>query len=342
MVTPTYYVTFTFCTLVTSVILYKGLKASGSQIMTVVLAFFVICTGIFILQMSKVDPRKLSQVDEHTTLLLEAARQEVDPLAVRKASIRRSGTLRSRRSELRSRTSSGPASNGSVRSDSMPQVSLAGHITGEDDPDELGLDFDLDDVSSTHEIVQKTEEPGLDSLRGTFGAIGTIIRAKRRARAFSAASHARSELSQHTNQDHSAGSGEMLRTRSGSGGGLHPNMRPSWLPHGPWSTPKGSRFQAMEIPGDDIEKGKVEMIEKNGSSDKVVVTPGSFGLPGLFASRSPSPTSTGQGSAANIQLNPSKGSPLATLGASDSEKSGASDKSEGDDPPITEKDIAEK
>ncbi|KAI0348185.1 DUF803-domain-containing protein [Trametopsis cervina] len=62
MVTPTYYVTFTFCTLVTSVILYKGLKASGSQIMTVVLAFFVICTGIFILQMSKVDPRRLTQV----------------------------------------------------------------------------------------------------------------------------------------------------------------------------------------------------------------------------------------------------------------------------------------
>ncbi|THH02364.1 hypothetical protein EW026_g530 [Hermanssonia centrifuga] len=61
MVTPTYYVTFTFCTLVTSIILYKGLKASATQIMTVVLAFVVICTGIFILQMSKVDPRKLAK-----------------------------------------------------------------------------------------------------------------------------------------------------------------------------------------------------------------------------------------------------------------------------------------
>lgn len=43
-------------------ILYQGLKASATQIITVVLAFFVICTGIFILQMSKVDPRKLEKV----------------------------------------------------------------------------------------------------------------------------------------------------------------------------------------------------------------------------------------------------------------------------------------
>ena len=72
----------TFCTLVTSVvrtvvcsfkwyaqltehiaqILYQGLKASASQIITVVLAFSVICTGIIILQMTKVDPRSLNNV----------------------------------------------------------------------------------------------------------------------------------------------------------------------------------------------------------------------------------------------------------------------------------------
>ncbi|TDL17287.1 DUF803-domain-containing protein [Rickenella mellea] len=75
MVTPTYYVMFTFCTLVTSVILYQGLKASASQIVTIALGFFVICTGIFILQMSKVDPRQL-KVDEHTSILLQATRQE--------------------------------------------------------------------------------------------------------------------------------------------------------------------------------------------------------------------------------------------------------------------------
>ncbi|KAI0756266.1 magnesium transporter, partial [Daedaleopsis nitida] len=52
----------TFCTLVTSVILYQGLKASASQIITVVLAFAVICTGIIILQMTKVDPRSLENM----------------------------------------------------------------------------------------------------------------------------------------------------------------------------------------------------------------------------------------------------------------------------------------
>jgi len=81
MVTPTYYVIFTFCTLATSVILYQGLKSSAAQIMTMVLAFFVICSGIFVLQMSKVDPRKLNRkfVDNRTTLLLELAKHEVSP-----------------------------------------------------------------------------------------------------------------------------------------------------------------------------------------------------------------------------------------------------------------------
>lgn len=36
-------------------------------------------------------------------------------------------------------------------------------------------------------IVERTEEPGLDSLRGTFGAFGTMIRARRRATALSEA-----------------------------------------------------------------------------------------------------------------------------------------------------------
>ncbi|KAL5485440.1 hypothetical protein ACEPAI_8082 [Sanghuangporus weigelae] len=78
-VTPTYYVLFTFFTLVTSVILYQGLKASASAIITIALAFLVICSGIFILQMSKIDPRHLTKVDRKTTILLQAAREEVKP-----------------------------------------------------------------------------------------------------------------------------------------------------------------------------------------------------------------------------------------------------------------------
>jgi hypothetical protein len=78
-VTPTYYVLFTFCTLVTSTILYQGFKASAAQIITIVFGFLVICTGIFILQMSRIDPRKLKNVDRRTTILLQAAREEIKP-----------------------------------------------------------------------------------------------------------------------------------------------------------------------------------------------------------------------------------------------------------------------
>ncbi|KZS98508.1 DUF803-domain-containing protein [Sistotremastrum niveocremeum HHB9708] len=118
MVTPTYYVMFTFCTLCTSIILYEGLKSSGAQIMTMVLGFCVICTGIFILQMSKVDPRQLT-VDPKTSMLLQAARSEVEPAGA-------------------------------------------------------GEENDLE------KEVKATEEPGMDALRGTLGAIGSVIRARRR------------------------------------------------------------------------------------------------------------------------------------------------------------------
>ncbi|CED82048.1 Uncharacterized conserved protein [Phaffia rhodozyma] len=110
MVTPTYYVTFTTCTLVTSIILYKGLKASAVQIITIMLGFLVICAGITILQMSKVDPKTLTSLDRKSTILLAAQRPTEDQ---EKA------------------------------------------ITG-------------------------TEEPGVDALRGGFGAIGSIIRARSR------------------------------------------------------------------------------------------------------------------------------------------------------------------
>lgn len=53
LVTPTYFVTFTTFTLVTSIILYQGLKATAIQLITMFLGFLVICVGITILQMSK-------------------------------------------------------------------------------------------------------------------------------------------------------------------------------------------------------------------------------------------------------------------------------------------------
>ncbi|KAJ3524475.1 hypothetical protein NMY22_g10979 [Coprinellus aureogranulatus] len=111
MVTPTYYVIFTFFTMVTTIILFKGLKAPVLQIITIVMGFLVICLGITILQMSKIDPKNLGKLDRRSTLLLQAAR------------------------------------------------------THNDDIDEKG------DI--TH-----IEDPGIDTLRGSFGTVGSIIRAR--------------------------------------------------------------------------------------------------------------------------------------------------------------------
>ncbi|GAA97099.1 uncharacterized protein L969DRAFT_96978 [Mixia osmundae IAM 14324] len=105
--TAIYYVLFTTATLVTSVILFQGLKASVTQIVTVVFGFLVICCGITLLQMSKIDPNEL-KLDRRSTILLSHSR--VEPSA-----------------------------------------------------DEKGLEH---------------EEPGVDAIRGGFGAIGSIYRAR--------------------------------------------------------------------------------------------------------------------------------------------------------------------
>ncbi|KAF9361894.1 hypothetical protein BGX26_010297 [Mortierella sp. AD094] len=53
MVTPTYYVTFTSTTIITSAIFYQGFAASVVAILTVCLGFLVICGGVLLLQTSK-------------------------------------------------------------------------------------------------------------------------------------------------------------------------------------------------------------------------------------------------------------------------------------------------
>lgn len=53
LVTPTYYVIFTSCTIITSIILFKGFKGTPTSIITVVLGFFTICAGVVLLQLSK-------------------------------------------------------------------------------------------------------------------------------------------------------------------------------------------------------------------------------------------------------------------------------------------------
>lgn len=66
-------VLFTFSTLVTSVILFQGLKAPVLDIITLVLGFLVICSGITLLQMSKIDPAELKGLDRRSTVLLQAS-----------------------------------------------------------------------------------------------------------------------------------------------------------------------------------------------------------------------------------------------------------------------------
>ncbi|KIK94550.1 hypothetical protein PAXRUDRAFT_827866 [Paxillus rubicundulus Ve08.2h10] len=78
MVTPTYYVLFSFCSMVTTIVLFQGLSAPVSQILTLVFAFMTICVGITILQMSKIDPAKLTSLDRRSTMLLQAARAHTD------------------------------------------------------------------------------------------------------------------------------------------------------------------------------------------------------------------------------------------------------------------------
>ncbi|GAB7341135.1 hypothetical protein MBLNU457_7440t1 [Dothideomycetes sp. NU457] len=53
LVTPTYYVYFTSATIVTSAILFRGFKGSVVSIITVVVGFLVICSGVVLLQLSK-------------------------------------------------------------------------------------------------------------------------------------------------------------------------------------------------------------------------------------------------------------------------------------------------
>lgn len=83
------------------------------QIITLVMGFLVICVGITILQLSKVDPSEFTKLDRKSTILLQATRSRAEGV-------------------------------------------------GEDS--EKGL--------------AALEDPGVDSIRGSFGAFGSIIRAR--------------------------------------------------------------------------------------------------------------------------------------------------------------------
>lgn len=85
------------------------------------MGFLVICVGIIVLQMSKVDPHSLAKLDRRSTILLQAARSQTESL---------------------------------------------------EEKDALGV-----------------EDPGMDALRGSFGTVGSIIRARSARRMSQSSSH---------------------------------------------------------------------------------------------------------------------------------------------------------
>ncbi|KAI9480697.1 MAG: magnesium transporter [Benjaminiella poitrasii] len=56
LVTPTYYVIFTTMTIVSSIVLYRGFEASPVAVVTCVLGFLTICSGVALLHHSKSQP----------------------------------------------------------------------------------------------------------------------------------------------------------------------------------------------------------------------------------------------------------------------------------------------
>ena len=96
--------------MVTTIVLFQGLSASVTQIITLVMGFLVICVGITVLQLSKVDPTQIKSLDRRSTLLLQAAKSNTE-----------------------------------------------------------GID---------EKNLAAVEDPGMDALRGSFGTMGSIIRAR--------------------------------------------------------------------------------------------------------------------------------------------------------------------
>ncbi|KAI3613407.1 hypothetical protein CBS9595_004240 [Malassezia furfur] len=81
-VTPTYYVMFTAATIITSIILSQGMRASAATIVTIVFGFFVICSGIVLLQLSKMDPQELKEqpgVDRKSSILVRMTQLPHEP-----------------------------------------------------------------------------------------------------------------------------------------------------------------------------------------------------------------------------------------------------------------------
>ncbi|KAI8377380.1 magnesium transporter NIPA-domain-containing protein [Blakeslea trispora] len=70
VVTPTYYVIFTTLTIVSSIVFYRGFDASPVNVITCVFGFFIICSGVALLQHSRSEKSELLDDASHQEHLL--------------------------------------------------------------------------------------------------------------------------------------------------------------------------------------------------------------------------------------------------------------------------------
>lgn len=88
LVTPTYYVIFTTLTIVSSIVLYRGFDADAIDIVSCVLGFLSICSGVALLHNSNSQPRTAQGDPEEEDMTLDDAEKvlvEDQPVARKKS-----------------------------------------------------------------------------------------------------------------------------------------------------------------------------------------------------------------------------------------------------------------
>ena len=184
----------------------------------------------------------------------------------------RGGTVRSRRSRRSVRVPS-RATTPDPDAPSHPVDLEAGPLTDGDS--------DYDFIEDKRAIIARTEEPGIDSLRMTGGAIGTIIRARRRATALSVASASRSHIS---SGNGSVRSHDLMRHGTGNSAPRRGSLSPppaggrSWfrvLTGGRADSSRSPQRRPSQLPNVDERPSEKEEKEKGD-----IVSTEVTGLPG--------------------------------------------------------------
>ncbi|KAF8303109.1 DUF803-domain-containing protein [Clavulina sp. PMI_390] len=170
MVTPVYFTLFTTCTLVTSLVLYQGVKASPKQIVTVFLGFLVISKLSLFLPHAFLLPRLALMFPAPTPILRLMCFVAFDSLfpwfPTSPVDITGSGVSLLQLSK--------------VDPSHLRNLDRRTTILLQAAREEVKADDLVEDGDVEKGIIAATEEPGIDAMRGTFGGLGTITRAKRR------------------------------------------------------------------------------------------------------------------------------------------------------------------